>query len=46
MVLLKPVLPYCYSIVYCFIAFEKTFQNPVLPIQNQRNGTGIAGISC
>jgi prephenate dehydratase len=44
MVLLKPLLLYCYSIVNCFIAFEKNFDIPVLPIQNQRNGTGSAGI--
>jgi len=27
-----------------FIAFETNFDIPVLPIQNQRNGTGSAGI--
>jgi len=39
---------YCFIalLLYCFIAFETIFQNPVLPIQNQRNGTGSAGISC
>jgi len=28
-----------------FIAFETNFDIPVLPIQNQRNGTGSAGIA-
>jgi hypothetical protein len=45
MVLQKPLLIYCYSIIYCFIAFETNFQIPVLPIQNQLNGTGSAGIN-
>lgn len=44
MVFLKPLLLYCYSIVYFFIAIETNFQIPVLPIQNQLNGTGRAGI--
>jgi len=45
MVIQKPLLLYCYSIVNCFIAFETNFHIPVLPIQNQLNGTGSAGIN-